>query len=417
VKIIQSKSLPPKEELQLAKNKLTVKTIQAAKSKEKPYKLWDGNGLHILIHPNGSKYWQLKYRIEGKEKQKSYGVFPKVKLEQARKFAEEDYPLIKEGIDPIKKSREKKAKLKFESDNFFKSITEEWVQKRIHTWKSEKHKADVLRSLEEYVFPDLGHYPVSEIGSVAVLECIRTLEDRGLGETAYRTLQRISSIFKYAIATGRSTSNPARDLTPALKKKKVVHHPSLSIKEFPVFLSKLEEYEGYFFTKAAMKLVHLTAVRSRELRHARWDEFELGGSHPLWRIPAGRMKKESEHLVPLSRQAVTLFQSLHSISGKGPLVFLGRNNPAKPLSENTMNRALWNMGYKGRHSTHGARSVFSTIANESGLWQIDAIERQLAHTPSNKIRAAYNRAEHLEERHRLMQWWADKLDELKESLT
>ena len=397
----------------MAKAKLTAKQIQSAKPKEKPYKLADGHGLHLLIKPSGGKLWRLKYRINGKEKLRSYGPFPTISLEQARRITEQDQSLIKQGVDPVFKANEEKLKAKTASENSFKAVAEEWVERRVHTWRSEKHKHDVIRSLYKDIFPSLGRLPVSEITPIAVIETIRLLENRGLGETAYRALQRTSSIFKYAIATGRCTSNPARDLTPALKKKKVFHHPALTELELGEFLQKLDSYEGYIFTKISLELIHMTALRSRELRLGRWDEIFFGVENPHWRIPAFRMKSESDHIVPLSRQVMSLLQNLKLLSGDGDLLFPGRNNPARPISENTLNHALWNMGYKGRHSSHGARSCFSTISNESGLWNSDSIERQLAHSPRNKIRAAYHRGEHLEERRKLMQWWADHLDALK----
>lgn len=398
----------------MASEKLTNRAAQAAKPKENPYKLSDGHGLHLLVKPSGSKLWRLKYRIGGREKLRSYGIFPAVSLEQARKLAEQDLAHVRRGVDPVRKSREEQAQARLAEASTFQAVAQEWVERRMHTWRSEKHKADVLRSLDVDICPKLGGIPVSEITPVAVLDCIRALEDRGLGETAYRALQRVGSIFKYAIATGRCTTNPARDLTPALKKKKVVHHPALPEREMGEFLRKLEDYDGYVFTQVALKLVHLTALRSRELRLGEWEEIQLEGRHPEWRVPAGRMKMESDHLVPLSKQAVALLRLLRTLSGDAPLVFPGRNNPARPLSENTMNHALWSMGYKERHSTHGARSVFSTIANESGLWNPDAIERQIAHAPGNRIRAAYHRGEHLDERRRLMQWYADYLDRLRD---
>ena len=396
-------------------SKLTVMQIKSAKPKDREYKIWDGLGLFLLVKPSGSKLWRRKYRFEGKEKLRSFGPFPIVSLEQVRKLLEQDLSLIKQGIDPVRKAKEERLEVKIAAENSFKTVSEEWAQLRMHTWKSEKHKNDVMRSLNIDIIPELGSLPVSVIKPSDVLKTVKLLENRGLGETVYRTLQRISSIFKYAIATGRCETNPARDLPPALKKIKVIHHPALPVKELGEFLRQLENYEGYIYTKISLELIHLTALRSRELRLGRWSEINLDSNNPIWRVPASRMKNVSDHLVPLSIQSVRILHDLRTQSVNNDLLFPGRNNPAKPISENTMNRALWNMGYKGKHSSHGARSCFSTICNESGFWSPDSVERQLSHTPRNKIRAAYHRGEHLEERKKLMQWWADHLDDLKGS--
>ena len=395
--------------------KLTFRKIQSTKPKEKPYKIFDGRGLYVLINPNGTKYWRMKYRIKGKEKLRSYGRFPEVPLEQVRKLAEKDLAFIRQDIDPIKKDRENRNNEKHDAANSFQLVSSEWIAKRMHTWKSEKHKADVIRSIEVDILPKLGSLSINYITPVDVLECVRAIEERGVGETAYRALQRIRSIFRYSIATGRCLSNPASDLAPALKKLNVEHHPALTEKKMPEFLNKLENFQGSKFTKIALKLIHLTALRPKELRLGRWDEIDLSKSNPEWRIPGDRMKikGDKEHIVPLSSQAVGLLKDLRSMSGHGELLFTGRNNPAKPISENTMNKAIAKMGYKGLHSSHGSRTVFSTISNESELWSVDAIELQLDHKLKDKIRAAYSRGSYLNQRRELMQWYADYLDELK----
>ena len=395
--------------------KLTHRKIQTAKPKNNPYKIFDGRGLYVLIKPNGTKYWRMKYRIKGKEKLRSYGRFPEISLDEVRNLAEEDLVLIRQDVDPIKIDIENRNNEKFEAKNSFQFVASEWIEKRIFTWKSEKHKADVIRSIELDILPKLGGISINDITPVDVLECVRSIEERGVGETAYRALQRIRSIFRYSIATGRCLSNPARDLTPALKKIIVKHHPALSEQKIAEFLIKLENFQGSKFTKIALELIHLTALRPKELRFGRWEEINLEAENPEWRIPGERMKikADKEHIVPLSKQAVVLLKDLRSLSGHGEILFTGRNNPARPISENTMNKAIAKMGYKGLHSSHGSRTVFSTISNESELWPVDAIELQLDHKLKDKIRAAYSRGLYLKQRRKLMQWYADYLDELK----
>ena len=392
--------------------KLNQKQIQNLKPKKKQYRVPDGGGLNLLIHPNGSKYWQLRYRFDGKGKLLSYGTFPEVGLAEARERAEQDKSLIRAGQDP----REKKIEIE-PSDNDFRQVAEDWFDGRSHVWKNEKHRQDVRRSLEVDIYPHLGSKEIDQIQPTEVLSCVKVLENRGLSETTYRALERISSIFRYGIATGRCTSNPSRDLKPALKAKKVQHHAALDEKEIGEFLRKVETYHidferGDRLTGLAVKLIHLTALRSGELRKATWSEIDF--EEKVWRVPGGRMKNGLDHIVPLSRQAIKVLKEIEGLTGKGKNLFPGRNNPAGFISENTLNKCIRILGYRGRHTAHGARAVFSTICNDSGKWNRDAVERQLAHVQGNKIRSAYNRAEYIGERKKLLQWYADRLDHLRE---
>ncbi|MEC9172640.1 MAG: tyrosine-type recombinase/integrase, partial [SAR324 cluster bacterium] len=290
---------------------------------------------------------------------------------------------------------------------------QEWMQRQQPRW-TEKHAFDVRRALENHVLPDLGHLPIADIDRQEVLSVLRVMEGQGKHEAAHRARQRIEAVFNFAIITGDCETNPAtgltKALTPPVKKKMAALKPE----ELPEFLRRLEDYQGHRLTYLGMRFVIYTFVRTSELRLAEWKEFELKSANPVWTIPAERMKMRREHLVPLSKQAIQILQQVAEISGGESLVFPSQNNPNKPMSENTLLFAIYRMGYHSRATTHGFRSVASTILNESEKWHPDAIERQLAHVESNKVRAAYDRAEHLPERRRMMQWWAEHIDSLKQ---
>ena len=283
------------------------------------------------------------------------------------------------------------------------------MKKQVNSW-SEDHALTVFRGLENHVFPHIGERPISEIGTREMLSVLRRLEAAGKHEAAQRARQRCEAVFRYGIITGICDHNPAIDLKGALTSPKKEKRAALSPPELPEFLEKLEHYDGHILTRLALYLILYTFVRTSELRYSEWSEFETGSDHPVWRIPAQRMKMKKEHLVPLSTQALDVLDKIASISGGGRLVFPGQNNPAGPMSENTLLYALYRMGYHSRATTHGFRSTASTVLNESGKWHPDSIERQLAHLEGNKVRAAYDRSEHLQERRRMMQWWADYLD-------
>lgn len=387
---------------------LTVAAIRNAKPKDKPYKMADAAGLYLLVQPNSAKYWRLKYRINGKEKVLALGVFPEVKLADAREKRDVARKLIADGIDPIEQKREQKRLAKIRAENSFEKIAREWHEHQKGRW-ADHHAARVIKSLEKEIFPLFGDQPVNEIKAPIILDAIRRIEKRGALDIASRALQRVSAVYRFAILTGRAEHNPAADFTGVLKTRKVKHRAALSQAELPEFLEKLEQYDGQTLTKLALSLVVLTFVRSNELRGAHWDEFDLDNA--IWRIPAERMKMQAEHLVPLSKQTIQIIEKIQPISGRNTLVFPGSNNKRKPISENTMLYAMYRMGYRGRATVHGFRATASTILNESGF-AADAIERQLAHVEQNKIRAAYHRSEYLEERKRMMQWWADYLDGL-----
>jgi integrase len=393
---------------------LTDRAIQTrAKPADRPFKLFDGHGLFLLVKPNSARYWRLQYRMAGKQKLLALGVYPQVSLREAREKQADARKLIRNGIDPVEAKREQKRTLKAQSENSFESIAREWHEQNEGRW-AHHHAFVVLRSLQREVFPTLGTKPIREITAPMLLETIKRTEKRGALEVASRVLQRVNAVFRYAIQTGRATYNPAADLVGSLKTRKVTHRAALSRAELPEFLTKLNAYDGHRITRLAMKLMALTFVRSSELRGARWEEFDFERAE--WRIPAERMKMGTEHIVPLSRQAVAVIEELRPITGRYELLFPNRNNLNKPMSENALIYAMYRMGYHSKATVHGFRATASTILHELGFWP-DVIERQLAHAERNSVRAAYHRSEYLEERRRMMQAWADYLDTLATGAT
>ena len=389
-------------------NKLTELACKKANAVGK--KLTDGNGMYLLVHKNGSKYWRMDYRFEGKRKTLALGVWPETTLTKAREMRDQARILIQDKIDPLEQKKKLDRIRSEDHQRTFALLTEEWMKRQTSRW-TEKHTSDVKRSLENHVFPDLGDRPINEIQRSEVLQVLRKLEGVNKYEATHRARQRIEAVFNFAIITGDCESNPAAGLTKALTPPTKKKMPSLKPEELPEFLSRLEEYKGHRLTYLAMRFILYTFVRTKELRAAEWIEFDLKEMDPTWKIPSERMKMRREHLVPLSSQAVEVLNKVSEISGSEKLVFPGQQNLTKPMSENTLLYAIYRMGYHSRATTHGFRSVASTILNESGLWHPDSIERQLAHVETNKVRSAYDRSEHLSER-KMMQWWADHLDSM-----
>lgn len=385
---------------------LTNASVKAAKPRSKPYKLADAQGLYLMVSPTGARYWRLKYRYGGKEKLLALGVFPEISLSDARDAKETARSLLRAGTDPGTQRKADRARAAQSASNAFEAVAREWVEKRGGIWKR-SHAARVLGSLEANVFPALGAKPVHEISAREMLDVLRTIERRDALDVASRVAQRCSNVFRYAIQTDRATMNPAAELRGALKTRKVVHRPALARSELPAFFTKLKGYDGRPETLLAIRLLMLTFVRPGELRGAQWEEFDFERAE--WRLPPERMKMGEEHIVPLSDQALAVLEELKPITGWGPLLFPGISDPRKPISANTILFALYRMGYHKRATSHGFRALASTCLNELG-WRPDVIERQLAHAERNKVRAAYNRAQFLEERRKMMQAWADFLE-------
>jgi len=400
---------------------LTDTQIKQAKPRLKDSWLADERGLRLLIKPNGSKYWRLKYRYLGKQKTLALGVYPTVSLKEARTAVLRAKQLLRDGADPGQQKKQEKQQLKLNVENSCAALAEEWWEHQKGTWKAE-HAGRVWGRIESDALPALGGRPISDIQPQDIIGVVRKIEHREALDVAARVLQDIRRVFRYAVQTGRLTHNPAIDLTGGLKGRKTSHRASLPREELPSFLTELERYEerGRLLTKLAIQLLILTFVRSGELRGARWEEFDL--QEKIWRIPAERMKMGSDHLVPLADQALRVIEQIQPITSQYDLVFPSERNRHECMSDNTMRQAIFKMGYDGNTESkskavpHGLRATASSILNEEGF-NPDAIERQLAHMERNGVRAAYtHHARYLEERAKMMQWWADYLDQAKASL-
>ena len=389
---------------------LTDKSIRTARHSDKAVRLFDGGGLYLEFAPKGGKWWRLKYRFGGKEKRFSLGVYPHVTLKQARERRDEAKKLLANGIDPSVQRKASNAAVTERAANSFEAIAREWFASFSRKWVK-GHSDKVLRRLEHNVFPYLGARPIAEITTPELLVVLRKVEGRGAIETAHRTKQNCSQVFRYAVATGRAERDPTVELRGALTPVRERHHPTITDpKAIGALLRAIDGYDGSLVTRCALQLAPLTFVRPGELRRAEWPEFDFDKAE--WRIPADRMKMREQHIVPLSTQAVAVLMELQPLTGRNRYVFPGARTNGRPMSENTVNAALRRLGYASDQMTgHGFRSMASTLLNEQG-WHRDAIERQLAHAERDNVRAAYNYAEHLPERRRMMQAWSDYLDTL-----
>ncbi|HGY1115936.1 TPA: tyrosine-type recombinase/integrase [Providencia rettgeri] len=388
---------------------LSARQIQTAKPKDKEYKLSDERGLYLLVKPNGSRYWRMKYRFAGKEKKLSIGVYPDISLADARVKRDEARKLLTEGNDPAEQKKLEKLAKKITIENTFKAIAIEWHTHKSSEW-SESYAESVLDALDKDIFPYLAKRPIAEILPLEMLEILRMIEKRGALEKMRKVRQFCNQIFRYAIATGRATVNPAAELTGTLKAPKTQHFPHLTAQELPELLQKLSGYSGSVITRLATKLLLLTGVRTIELRAAHWGEFDFDNA--LWLIPEERMKMRRPHSVPLSKQVLEILKELHAFTGQYQLVFPGRCNINQPMSEASINMVLKRIGYDGKATGHGFRHTMSTILHEKGFnsaW----IEIQLAHKDKNSIRGTYNHAQYLEGRSKMMQWYADYIDSLE----
>lgn len=401
---------PPRPETRKAE--LTDTAIKNAKSKDKQWKLTDKKGLFVLVHPNGSKYWRMKYRFAGKEKMLSLGVYPDVSLKAAREGRDDARKLLSNGIDPGSIKKQTKQFVKEAAENCFESIAREWYAKHCQKW-SAGHSERIIRLFERDIFPWLGSRPIVDITAPELLAVVRRIEHRGALETAHRALGNCGMVFRYAISTQRADRDPSGDLRGALPTVKGKHHSSITDpKAIGELLRAIDGYQGSFVTKCALKIAPMVFVRPGELRHAEWKEFDLDKCE--WRIPAEKMKMAKVHIVPLPKQAIHVLKELYPLTGHARYLFPSVRTHDRPMSENTVLAALRRLGYsKDEMTGHGFRSMASTILNEQG-WNIDAIERQLAHIERNQVRAAYNYAQYLPERIKMMQYWADYLESLKE---
>lgn len=377
--------------------------------KEIRYSISDERGLYLEIMPNGKKSWRFRYSFQGKKNKLSLGAYPEITLSDARKKRDELRVQLANGIDPQEKRRQEKALT--DEKYHFESIARDWHKKFKSRW-TEGHAKLTLTRLEKNIFPYLGKVPISEITPPKLLEVLRLIEKRGALETTKRVRGICSMVFRYAIACGLAERDSAQDLQGALTPPKGKHLASITDpKKVGQLLRDLANCKSHFSVYCALQLAPLVFVRPGELRHAEWEEFNF--EEKIWRIPAHKMKMRSTHLVPLSKQAIDILLELKPLTGEGKYVFPSIRSKTIPMSENTLTVVLRRLGYSGEEMTvHGFRSMASTLLNELG-WNRDAIERQLAHCERDSVHAAYNYAEFLPERRRMMQAWADYLEELK----
>jgi len=388
--------------------KLTDPVIKAAKPKDKPYKLSDGDGLVLLIQPNGSKWWRFRYQYNGKEKMLSIGTYPEVTLKDARILRVTASDLLKQGIDPSLHRQEQKQQQAIAASNSFESVARLWWN-HWKSGKSERHAGYTIRRLEADIFPVIGNKPITEITAPILIMVIKKIESRDALDIAKRALTTFGQIMRYAVAHGLAERNPAADIKPSdvLKPTTKTNYARLDQKELPELLQKIDAYDGQPLTKLALQLMAFTFVRTSELIGARWDEIEL--DNKLWRIPAERMKMKTPHIVPLSNQAIEVLEKIKNIAADQVLLFPSERRDGKTMSNNTILYALYRLGYHSRMTGHGFRGIASTILHERG-YSHEHIELQLAHSKRDAVSASYNHALYLEPRAKMMQDWADYLD-------
>jgi integrase len=389
--------------------------IKNAKPNQKAYRIKDESGLYLEIHPTGKKVWRVRYWINQKEGNVKLGEYPLMGLKEARIKRDEARKEVSVGIKPIS-PKHKEVEGELEHEITFQNIAMEWLEKRKKETKSEKTQKQIEARLRRYVFPFIGRLEPDKIQAPLLLNVIRRIEAQGIIEMAHRVLGVCGQIFRYAIITGNASRDPSADLKGALITRQTKHFSTITApKEIAGLLSVCEEYNGSEVVKIALQLSALTFVRPGELRHMEWHEVDLENAR--WTIAPDKMKMKRTHIVPLSTQAIALLQKLFTQTGHGRYAFPSYRTPAgdRPMSENTVNAALRRLGYSKEEMTaHGFRGMASTVFYENG-WPGEVIELQLAHQERNKIKSAYNHAQYLEKRREMMQWWADYLDDLKNS--
>ncbi|EMA2417694.1 TPA: tyrosine-type recombinase/integrase [Citrobacter freundii] len=381
---------------------LTIKQIDAAKPKDKPYRLLDSNGLYLYVPVTGKKVWQLRYKLDGKEKVLTVGKYPLMSLQEARDKAWIAKKDVSVGVDPVKA---KKLSVK---DNSFSSIYQEWYEHKKQVW-SEVYSTELSRMFQDDILPLIGGMEIHEIEPMQILEVIRRFEDRGAMERANKARRRCGEVFRYAIVTGRAKYNPAPDLADAMKGYRKKNYPFLPADQIPAFNKALAGFSGSIVSRIATQVLQYTVLRTKELRSMQWSNVDF--ETRTITIAEEVMKGRRTHLVPMSDQVVSLLEMLKPVTQPiSSFVFAGRNDKTKPISENAVLLVIRQIGYEGLASGHGFRHQFSTIMNEHE-WPADAIEKQLAHANSGSIRGIYNHAQYMDKRREMMQWWADWLDE------
>lgn len=390
---------------------LTDTAIKNAKPLSRQYRMTDGQGLYLLVRPNGSKLWRQDYRFAGKDKTLSVGIYPDVPLKLARERRDEIRALVAQGIDPSLQRKANKLQQTHQSANTFEAIAREWFAKQATAW-AKSHSSKIIQRLERDIFPWLGSYTISDITAPELLEVIRKIENRGRHETAHRALQNCSQIFRYAIATGRAQRDPSGDLRGALAPVKNEHFAAITDpKQAATLLKTIDTFDGTYVVKTALQLAPLVFVRPGELRQAKWEHINLETGEWTYTVS----KTKTEHLVPLSTQAIHLLKELYPLTGASEWVFPSIRTNTKPISDMTLNAALQRMGYntKTEMTAHGFRAMARTLLHEQLHFDPHIIEHQLAHQVPDALGRAYNRTKFIKERKEMMQVWADYLDLLK----
>ena len=397
----------------MATNKLKAKQVELAKPGEKPYKLTDGDGMHLLVDTKGGRYWRLDYRFAEKRKTLALGPYPDVSLEEARKARDVARKHLRDGQDPSEVRKIGKLTKEHREATSFEAVAREWHREFSPSWTAHTQNKNI-RILELNAFPWVGERTIAEVTAPELLACIRRVKERGLMDTAHRLREVSGQVFRYAIQTGRAERDVAGDLRGAIPPKGKKNFPAITQpKEFGKLLRAIWSYKGLFHTCCAFKLSALFGLRPGEIRSLEWSEID--NEERLIRIPLGKMKARRTHVVPLTDQALAIIEELRPLTGRGKYCFPGMRDHSKPMSENTIGTALRRMGYdtKSEHTAHGFRSSFSTISHGSGLFRPEVIEVQLAHKHGDAVRLAYDRGDFLEERRKLMTWWADECDKMR----
>ena len=386
------------------KMKLNNTKIKALKPDKKQYKVSDGRGLFLLVHPNGSKYWRLSYRYDDKQKTIALGTYPDISLAQARDKTHEIKSKIANGIDPSEQRKNQKRKIKKYT---FLKVAKQWYNTNLEKW-TETHSRNIWKSLEDNVFYHLGERPIDKIDSMEMIEVLRIIENRGALEQLKKIRQRCNHIFIFAKVHGFIKSNPCEGIETVLKSPTRTNYNSIQLKELPQLVKSINNFDGEPTTKAGLKIALYTFLRTNEIRNATWDEIDF--ENKLWTIPEARMKMKRSHIVPMSKQVIEIFRELQNYTGEYDYIFASSHKPqTQPMSNNAMLYGLYRLGYHGVMTVHGFRHLASTSLRELG-YPSHLVEKQLSHENKNKIEATYNKAEYLPDRIKMMQFWADFVD-------
>lgn len=398
----------------MATDKLTAVSIKQAKPAEKSYKLTDGGGMYLLVDTKGARYWRLDYRFADKRKTLALGTYPEVTLEEARKARDKARKQLKQDIDPGEQRKVNKLTAAHRANNTFEAVAREWHAEFSPTWTKHTQEKN-LRIFEKNAFPWIGDRPIAEVTAPELLALIRRVKDRGYLDTAHRLRMTAGQVFRYGISTGRCERDISSDLRGAIPPQRKKHYAAITDPDaFGRLLRDIWAYQGSMTTCSAFRLSALFGLRPGEIRNLEWSEVDIEGK--LIRIPLGKMKARRLHVVPLADQATAILEELKPLTGAGRYCFPGLQDHDRPMSENTINAALRRLGYdtQSEQSAHGFRSSFSTMSHGSGLFRPEVVEVQLAHKHGDAVRLAYDRGDFLDERRKLMTWWAGQCDQMRQ---